>query len=156
MCRKKSHPPHWPTNGYWVSSPYHKTARIEIAVEAAVDGSEFEDAVIGIRDAAGVVLRVTLAPTFQMREIHLHLADIFLLRNGLRQAFVHLVHKLGAVLDHLIHRAVLQELTIFIAVDAVIFILASIGIGAKDFIRERHSATLTKLHFHMIEFTFQI
>ena len=158
MCRKKSHPPHWPTNGYWVSSPYHKTARIEIAVEAAVDGSEFEDAVIGIRDAAGVVLRVTLAPTLQMRKIHLHLADVFFLGDGLRQSFVHLVHKLGAVLDHLIHRAVLQELPVLVAVDAVIFILGSIGIGAKDFIRERHPAALTKLHFHMTlyYFAFQI
>jgi hypothetical protein len=99
-----------------------------------------------------------LAPTFQVGEIHLHLADILFLGDGIRKAFVHLVHKLGAVLYHLIHRAVLQELPVLVAVDAVIFIPGSIGIGAKDFIRERHSATLTKLHFHMTlyYFAFQI
>ena len=83
-----------------------------------------------------------------MREIHLHLADVFFLGDGLRKTFVHLVHKLGAVLDHLIHRAILQELPVPVAVDAVIFILASIGIGAQDFIRERHPAALTKFLFH--------
>jgi hypothetical protein len=42
------------------------------------------------------------------------------------------------------------ELAFLIAVDAVIFILASIGIGAEDFLSERHSAALAKsdIHFH--------
>ena len=84
-----------------------------------------------------------------MGEIHLHLADVFFLRDGLRQAFVYLVHKLGAVLDHLVHRALLLELAILIAVDAVIFILASIGIGTHDFLGERHSAALAEFLFHM-------
>ena len=83
-----------------------------------------------------------------MREVHLHLANVFFLRDGLRQALVDLVHKLGTMLYHLIHRAVLQELAVLIAIHAIILIFASIGIGAKDFIGERHSAALTKLLFH--------
>jgi hypothetical protein len=52
------------------------------------------------------------------------------------------------MLYHLIHRAVLQELAVLIAIHAVVFVLASIGIGAKDFVGERHSAALAKLLFH--------
>ena len=85
-----------------------------------------------------------------MREIHLHLADVFFLRDGIRQSFVHLVHELGTVFNHLVHRAVLQESAIFEAVDAIVFILAPVGIGAKDFICERHSAALAKLLFHAL------
>ena len=44
------------------------------------------------------------------------------------------VHELGTVPDHLFHRAVLQELPIFIAVYAVFFILTAIGISAEDII----------------------
>ncbi len=85
-----------------------------------------------------------------MREIHLHLADVFLLSNRLRQPFVHFVHKLGAVLDHFIHRAVLQKLPVLVAVHAVILILRAVGIGAEDFICERHSAALAKFLFHIV------
>jgi hypothetical protein len=52
------------------------------------------------------------------------------------------------MLYHLIHRAVLGELAILVAIDAIILIFASIGIGAEDFVSERHSAALTKLLFH--------
>jgi hypothetical protein len=51
---------------------------------------------------------------------------------------------------HLIHCAVLGELAILIAIDAIILVFASIGIGAKDFIGKRHSATLAKLLFHYL------
>ena len=40
----------------------YKTAGIEIAVETAVGGSELEDTVVGIGDAAGIVFHVTVAP----------------------------------------------------------------------------------------------
>ncbi len=53
------------------------------------------------------------------------------------------------MLNHLVHRALLLELAILIAVDAVIFIFASIGIGAEDFLGERHSAALAEFLFHM-------
>ena len=46
-----------------------------------------------------------------------------------------------------VHRAVLQELTVLIAVHAIIFVLASIGIDAENIVSQRHSATLTKFHF---------
>ena len=41
---------------------YHKTAGIEIAVEAAVGGGEFQDTVVGVGDAAGIVFRVAVSP----------------------------------------------------------------------------------------------
>ena len=44
----------------------------------------------------------------------------------------------------------LQEFTVFVAIDAVIFVLAAVGIGAEDFIGERHSAALAKPLFHFI------
>lgn len=61
---------------------------------------------------------------------------------------VYLVGELRAVIDHLLHSHILRELAVLIAVDAVIFIGCAIGIRAADFIRERHSATLTELLFH--------
>ena len=54
--------------------------------------------------------------------------------------------------DHLFHRAVLQELSIPVAVHTVIFVLTSVGIRAEDFLCERHSAALTKFLFHTIIF----
>ena len=84
-----------------------------------------------------------------MREIHLHLADVFFLRDGRRQPFVHLVHELGAVFNHLIHCALLQELPVLITVHAVILILTPVGIGTENLLCERHSAALAKFHFHM-------
>ena len=52
------------------------------------------------------------------------------------------------MLNHLFHRAILQELAVLIAVHAVIFLLTPVGICAEDIICERHSATLTKSLFH--------
>ena len=52
------------------------------------------------------------------------------------------------MLNHLAHRAVLQELAVLIAIHTIVFVLAAIGIGAEDFIGERHSATLTEFLFH--------
>ena len=83
-----------------------------------------------------------------MREIKLHLCDVFFAGDGFRQVFVHLVHELGAELDHLVHRAVLGKRSVLVAIDAIIFILASVGISAEDFIAERHAAALTEFHFH--------
>ncbi len=85
-----------------------------------------------------------------MREIHLHLADVLFLGDWLGQALVHLVYELGAVLDHFIHRAVLQKIPVLVAVHAVILILRAVGIGAEDFICERHSAALAKFLFHIV------
>ena len=95
-----------------------------------------------------------LAPTFQMWEVHLHLADVFFLRDGLRQPFVDLIHKLGAMLNHLLHRAVLQELTVLIAIHAILFVFASVGVGAEYLVVQRHAAALTKSHF-VFHYVFQ-
>ena len=53
------------------------------------------------------------------------------------------------MLNHLLHRALLQELAILVANDAILFVLTAVGICAKDFIGERHSAALTEFLFHV-------
>jgi hypothetical protein len=51
------------------------------------------------------------------------------------------------MLNHFFHRAVLQELTILIAVHAIIFVLTTVGVCAEDIVSQRHAATLTKCYF---------
>jgi hypothetical protein len=58
------------------------------------------------------------------------------------------------MLNHLFHRTILQELTVLVAVHAVIFVLTSVGIGTEDFFCERHAATLTKFLFHTFIFLY--
>ena len=91
-----------------------------------------------------------LAPTLQVGEVLLHLADVFLFCDGLRQVFVYFVYELSAVLNHLVHCAILKELSVTIAKDAILLVLASIGVGAEYFWGERHAAALTKLLFHIM------
>jgi hypothetical protein len=50
------------------------------------------------------------------------------------------------MLNHLFHRAVLQELSIPVAVHTVIFILTSIGIRTEQLVSQRHATALTKFH----------
>jgi hypothetical protein len=54
------------------------------------------------------------------------------------------------MLNHLVHRTILQELAVLVAVHAIIFVLTSIGIRTENFLCERHTAALTKLLFHTI------
>ena len=54
------------------------------------------------------------------------------------------------MLNHLLHRTILQELPVLIAVHAIIFVLTSVGIGAEDILCERHSAALAKSLFHIL------
>ncbi len=91
-----------------------------------------------------------LAPPFQVREIHFHLADILLPGDGLRHTLFDLIDKLSAMLNHLVHRAVLQELAVLVAIDAIVLILTAVGIGAEQILGERHSAALTKFLFHIL------
>ena len=56
------------------------------------------------------------------------------------------------MLNHLFHRTILQELSVLVAVHAVIFILRAVGIGPQHIFCERHAATLTKFLFHHILF----
>lgn len=59
---------------------------------------------------------------------------------------VDFVHKLRAMLDHPIHRAVLQELSILVAVLAIVKAHASAGVGSTIlFSGKRHSAALAEL-----------
>jgi len=65
---------------------------------------------------------------------------------------VEFIDELRAEFDHLFHVEVAGEGAVFVAVDAVFFVLAAVGVGAEDFWRERHSAALTKFHFHDFSF----
>ena len=89
----------------------------------------------------------SLLPPFQHWEILPHHVLVFVAGHGLGHVLVHFVNELRAELDHLVHRAVLGELAILVAIYAIVFVLASVGIGAEDFIGERHSAALTEFHF---------
>ena len=52
----------------------HKTSWIEITVKTAVCGGEFEDTIVGVGDATGVILLVTVSPNHLLRgSVHQHL-----------------------------------------------------------------------------------
>ena len=51
---------------------------------------------------------------------------------------------------HLFHREILRERALLVAVYAVVPILASVGIRARDLVRERHSAALAEIRFHNV------
>ena len=53
-----------------------------------------------------------------------------------------------AELYHLAHCELLGELTVFVAIRAIILATASIGICPPVLISQGHTATLTKLLFH--------
>ena len=53
-----------------------------------------------------------------------------------------------AELYHLAHCELLGELTVFVAISAIILATASVGIGSSVHISQGHTATLTKLLFH--------
>ena len=73
-----------------------------------------------------------------------HLLDCKILTG----VFVYLVSELGTVVYHQLHRHILSKLAVLVAVDAVIFVWRAIGIRAEYFVCKRHSAALTKFHFH--------
>ena len=76
----------------------------------------------------------------------MHHLNILFLRHGFGHFLVDFIEMLRTEFNHLIHGAVASEGSILIAVDAVIFVFASIGIGAENFLCERHPAALTELH----------
>jgi hypothetical protein len=94
-----------------------------------------------------------LAPALEVREILPHLPYVLFARDGLGETLVHLVHELGAMLDHFVHRAILKELPVLVAIQAIILILAAVSIGPEELLCKRHSATLTKLLFHTFRFS---
>ena len=117
----------------------------------AIKVNVFLESSLNGRPSVAVIFRSVngqlLPPTLQVREIHLHLADVFFLRNRLGKALVYLIDKLSAMLYHFVHGAFLQEFTITIAEHTIVFILATVGIGAQHMVVQRHAATLTEFHF---------
>ena len=90
-------------------------------------------------------------PTFQVGVILTKHAFVFLLAEVLTGVLVVIFHKLCAELHHLLHSEVAGERAVFVAIDAVLLVLAAVGVGAEDLIGERHSAALAKLllFFHI-------
>jgi hypothetical protein len=83
-------------------------------------------------------------PTFQARiKLAKHVL-ILLAIERFSSVFVVLVYILRAEFHHFLHREVAREGSILVAIDAILLILAAIGIGAEQFICERHAAALTK------------
>jgi len=76
----------------------------------------------------------------------------FLLGEILASVFVVVIHILGARLYHFLHRQVVGEDAVFVAIDAVFFVFGAVGVGAEDFIGERHSAALAKFLFHILSY----
>ena len=80
-----------------------------------------------------------ISPSLQHRKKAMHHLFVLFLGHGLGHILVHFVNalgfaallckELGTMLNHLFHRAVLQEMSIPVAVHAIIFILTTVGIG---------------------------
>ncbi len=92
------------------------------------------------------------APALERREVLAKLRLVFFAGKALACILVEFIDELRAEFDHLFHVEVAGEGTVFIAVDAVFFVLAAVGVSAQDFRCERHSAALTKFHFHIFSF----
>ena len=56
----------------------------------------------------------------------MHHLLIFFLGHGLRHILVDFINELGTMLYHLVHRAVLQEVTVLIAILAVVIVRATV------------------------------
>jgi len=63
---------------------------------------------------------------------------------------VYFISESGAEINHLLHSYVLREFAVFIAIDAVVIITATIGVRTFVIVGKRHSATLTEFMFHII------
>ena len=92
------------------------------------------------------------APALECREILAQLHLVFFAGKALACILVEFIDELRAEFDHLFHVEVAGEGTVFVAVDAVFFVLAAVGVSAQDFRRERHATALTKFHFHKFSF----
>ena len=84
------------------------------------------------------------APALERREIFAEFCLVLFAGEALAGVLVEFIDELRAEFDHLFHVEVAGEGAVLVAVDAVFFVLAAVGVGAEDFWRERHSAALTK------------
>ena len=92
------------------------------------------------------------APALERREILAEFHLVLFAGKALAGILVEFFYKLRTEFDHLFHREVTGEGAVLVAVDAVFVTLAAIGVRAQDFRRKRHSAALTKFHFHKFSF----
>ena len=87
-----------------------------------------------------------VAPPLEHREECASHFAVFFDAHGMWQQFVHFIYKLCAMFYHPLHVALLQELTVLVAVVAVVIGDAAVGIGAAvAVLREFHAATLAQL-----------
>lgn len=93
-------------------------------------------------------MRILLLPTFKTWEKLAIPLLYLLLSEVLAGMTVHLIGKLGAVINHLLHSKVLCELSLLEAIDTIVGIGGAVGVGAQHIGGEWHAATLTKFLFH--------
>ena len=87
-----------------------------------------------------------VSPPLQLWEVAAHHLFVFFAGQGFGHLLVHLVDKLGAVLNHFFHGAVLQEFAFLVAIAAVVLVDASVGVGAEVLrLHERHPTALAEL-----------
>ena len=87
-------------------------------------------------------------PAFEHREVLAKFSLVFSASEALARVLVEFVLELGTELYHLVHGAVAGERSVFVTIDAVFFVLATVGVGSQDFRCERHPAALAEFHFH--------
>lgn len=92
-------------------------------------------------------------PAFEHGEVSTHGGNGLLAREAASALVLELVVELGALFDHLFHRAVPREVTVAVAVGAVFVVGRPVGFGAEVFgFRERHAAALAvadRFVFHL-------
>ena len=87
-----------------------------------------------------------MSPPLKPWEEAVHHLLVLIRGHGFGHILVNFVNKLGTMLNHLIHSHFLQEVTIGVAVFAVVKVYAAIGVCSAIIIPgKRHTATLAEL-----------
>ena len=73
---------------------------------------------------------ILFLPTFKSREKQPHHSLILFHRHRFRHILIHFIHELRAEVYHLLHRAIICERTVFVAVYAIVFVLSPVCVGA--------------------------
>lgn len=89
--------------------------------------------------AARAMMLSAFLPTFELREVLAELLAVLVGGEVLAGVLVELVEELHADLYHLVHRAVLREVSVGVAV------LAVFGVVAHDLVAQRHAAALAEV-----------
>ena len=90
-----------------------------------------------------------LFPPLQLWKVLLHRFPCFLHCVFHFRVFIELIQIIQIKLDHLVHGTLFREMSVRIAIVAIIFVLATVRFFSKSSVVYRHTATLTKFFFHL-------